>query len=94
MNATTTDSRISPPVALEDIIAVTQTYGDGSRGSVVDLANGVTLTLIGDGTGHDEKGNEYVEVCRGIGEPHEEDQNYYNEYEFLGYARAVDVLNA
>lgn len=66
------------------IFSVTASYGD----SVIDLSNGATIHLHGDGTAEDrENGGRYVEIMRGIGQPEMVDgEECFDEYESLGWA--------
>lgn len=49
----------------------------------VVLENGVTIELLGDGTGTGDDGEDYVSVHRGVGEPDENGD--FLEYEEIGW---------
>lgn len=56
----------------------------------LDLTNGVTLHLRGDGTGTAENGTEYTCVSRGVGDP--DDEGNFDTYEILGWVESRDCL--
>ena len=72
---------------LREGVRVIEEEGCGNSASwgFVHLKNGVMLQENGDGTAHDEKGEQYVHVSRGVGEP--EEGEYY-EYEYIGWVKA------
>lgn len=76
-----------PPVDPQHIHTVVKEYHGAVE--VVDLDNGETLRLLGDGRGRAEDGTIYVAVSRGLAEPYEDGS--FDRYELLGYADINDT---
>ena len=66
----------------KNIIPMAAERYDGPGWGSVNLANGVSVRLHGDGTGHGDDGRTYIAVSREVGE---------DEFELVGYADINDT---